>query len=166
MVWTAHPVYMVVALVAASLGLGLLTLGAGAQFVGLVVVLVYVGAVNVLFLFVIMMINLRIQLLPLVVEQSPWAWAGVAAAVAASVGAPHGGSPLGYSPHGGAPLAELGGFMFGTHHVVANLGVAGVLFVAMVGAICLTMVAAENYRTQSLFAQTTRPAAVFALHPE
>lgn len=168
MVWTAHPVYMVVSLVAVSLGLGALVVGSGAQFVGLVVVLVYVGAVNVLFLFVIMMINLRVQLFPLVVEQSVYSFVGVAtttAAAAALVGPSVGtlGVPTpGYHPAGATGLAELGGYMFGTHHVLANLIVSGVLFVAMVGAICLTMVATENYRTQSFFAQTTRPAAVFA----
>lgn len=162
MVWTAHPVYMVVSLVVVSLGLGALTIGVGAQFVGLVVVLVYVGAVNVLFLFVIMMINLRVQLFPLVVEQSAYSFVGVGLATAVAVGPVPPRVGAGYTPTGGAGLAELGGYMFGTHHVLANLVVSGVLFVAMVGAICLTMVATENYRTQSFFAQTTRPAAVFA----
>ena len=169
MVWTAHPVYMVVSLVAASLGVGMLAIGVGAQFVGLVVVLVYVGAVNVLFLFVIMMINLRVQLLPVMVEQSAYSVVGVAAAALTTLDwpvtpfNPHPGS-VASSPAGGPALAELGGYMFGTGHVLANLVVSGVLFVAMIGAICLTMVATENYRTQSFFAQTTRPAAVFAFH--
>lgn len=163
MVWTPHPVYMVVALVLISLGLGGLTVGAGAQFLGLVVVLVYVGAVNVLFLFVIMMINLRVQTTPFRVEHAGYAAALVGAGLALEW-APPGWTTCGVThPHGGASLPELGGFLFGTSRVVGDLVVGLVLFVAMVSAICLTMVYTENYRTQSPHVQGTRPYAVFAL---
>ena len=166
MIWTAHPVYMVISLVLVSLGLGMLSIGSGSQFIGLVVVLVYVGAVNVLFLFVIMMINLRVQLLPFIVEQSLYSF--VLIGLFLLVGAYNEQNlsffftdiifPLG----NGSSLSQLGGYMFGTGYVLANIVVSGVLFVAMISAICLTMVVTENYRTQSFFAQTTRPAAVFA----
>lgn len=167
MVWTAHPVYMVVSLVLVSLGLGMLAIGSGSQFIGLVVVLVYVGAVNVLFLFVIMMINLRVQLLPFVVEQSIYSiiilWGVGSLKTSINSTSLHWialDRSLPVSAR--SSLAELGGYMFGTTHVLANVIVSGVLFVAMISAICLTMVVTENYRSQSFFAQTTRPAAVFA----
>ena len=162
MVWTPHPVYMVVALVGASLGLGCLALAQGAQFVGLVVVLVYVGAVNVLFLFVIMMVNLRVQLTPFVLEHAGYAVGGVTLALLAwpTRDATPGGWP---TPPGGFPTGELGGFLWGTTRVWGNLVVGTTLLAAMVGAICLTLVGLENYRTQSLYAQTGRAGAVYGL---
>ena len=160
MVLTPHPVYMVVSLVGVSLGLGSLALAQGAQFLGLVVVLVYVGAVNVLFLFVIMMINLRVQLTPFILEHawySPPLVGGLLTGWSTRVDHPIG------LPLWGRPTGELGGFFWGTPRVWGNLVVGLTLLTAMVGAICLTLVGLENYRTQSLYAQTGRSGAVFGL---
>ena len=143
MVWTAHPVYMVVSLVLVSLGLGALTVGVGAQFVGLVVVLVYVGAVNVLFLFVIMMINLRIQRVTYLVEHSWWAALAVGAVLVTHLGGTEVTLPEGYHPGSPSRLATLGGYMFSTGAVLPDLVVGLALLVAMLAAICLTMVSGE-----------------------
>jgi hypothetical protein len=43
------------------------------------------------------------------------------------------------------------------------LTVGLVLFVAMVSAICLSLVTGENYRTQEFYSQIRKPNAVFVL---
>ena len=162
MVWTAHPVYMVVSLVLVASGIGALTVAGGAPFVGLVVVLVYVGAVNVLFLFVIMMINFRSGGVAYRVEH---AWYGIAlVGGVAGWSTPGGGWTTPTVPPGGAPrLTGLGDYLFATGNVVPGVMIGGALFVAMTAAICLTMVSGENYRTQSFFVQTARSGALWGV---
>jgi hypothetical protein len=45
--------------------------------------------------------------------------------------------------------------------VVVTTVAAGVLFVAMVAAICLSLVSAENYRTQEFYTQIRRNNSLF-----
>ena len=54
-----NPLYCVLSLVAAFLGLAGLYLSLGAEFIAVVQVVVYAGAIMVLFLFVVMLLDLR-----------------------------------------------------------------------------------------------------------
>ncbi|MEE9241077.1 MAG: NADH-quinone oxidoreductase subunit J, partial [bacterium] len=53
-----NPLYSVLSLIAAFLGLASLYLSLGAEFIAVVQVIVYAGAIMVLFLFVVMLLNL------------------------------------------------------------------------------------------------------------
>lgn len=60
-------------------------------------------------------------------------------------------------------MVTLGWHLYGTERVVGVLTVGLVLFVAMVSAICLSLVTGENYRTQEFYSQIRKPNAVFVL---
>jgi len=60
-------------------------------------------------------------------------------------------------------LNTLGFLLYGTERAYGVFLVGGVLFVAMVAAICLSLVSGENYRTQEFYTQIRRPNGVFNL---
>lgn len=164
--WSTNPVHAVLSLVALGLGFSALLLGEALEFAALIVVLVYVGAVTVLFVFVVMMVNLRATPASYVTAESYTVWA-VLAGVAFSGGHP-GRHPAAAASAEvqlcwGSNLGTLGWHLYGTERVVGVMTVGLVLFVAMVSAICLSLVTGENYRTQEFYSQIRKPNAVFVL---
>jgi len=161
-----NPVHGVLTLVVVGLSFAGVLLGEALEFPALIVVLVYVGAVTVLFIFVVMMVNLRGSPTSYVTAESTLLWVLLAGALAATTVVPTGGELL---PVRGVPLeqtsnlAQLGFLLYGTERVYGVFLVGGVLFVAMVAAICLSLVGGENYRTQEFYTQIRRPNAVFTL---
>jgi len=162
--WSANPVHGVLSLVVLGLSFAGVLLGEALEFTAVVVVLVYVGAVTVLFVFVVMMVNLRATPASYVTAESWVVWVALAGAATLSVSsAPPGTPPVGIHLHGEANLATLGWLLYGTERVVSVLTVGLVLFVAMVSAICLSLVQGETYRTQEFYSQIRKPNAVFVL---
>lgn len=165
----ANPVHGVLTLVVVGLSFAGVLLGEALEFPALIVVLVYVGAVTVLFIFVVMMVNLRGSPTSYVTAESTLLWGLLAGtlAVATSSVVTDGGSlvpSVGASPlEQASNLAQLGFLLYGTERVYGVFLVGGVLFVAMVAAICLSLVGGENYRTQEFYTQIRRPNAVFTL---
>lgn len=163
-----NPVHGVLTLVVVGLSFAGVLLGEALEFPALIVVLVYVGAVTVLFIFVVMMVNLRGSPTSYVTAESTLLWGLLAGTlVAATSASTAGGEQL--LPVTGIPLeqtsnlAQLGFLLYGTERVYGVFLVGGVLFVAMVAAICLSLVGGENYRTQEFYTQIRRPNAVFTL---
>jgi len=161
--WGSNPVHGVLTLVVVGLGFASLLLGEGLEFSALIVVLVYVGAVTVLFIFVVMMVNLRSTPSSYVTAESYLLWGVLAVAAATLPGTSPVGTPVGTPGEGYTNLNTLGFLLYGTERVYGVFLVGGVLFVAMVAAICLSLVSGENYRTQEFYTQIRRPNGVFNL---
>lgn len=157
--WSSNPVHGVLTLVGVGLGFagGLLT--HGMQFTAFIVVLVYVGAVTILFIFVVMMVNLRATLHAYTLVEAPVVWLVLAGWIATPVVGPTRMTP----PVGDHPdnLTAVGTLLYTSDLVVVTTVAAGVLFVAMVAAICLSLVSAENYRTQEFYTQIRRNNSLF-----
>lgn len=163
-VWSTNPVHGVLSLVALGLGFAAVLLGRGLEFPALIVVVVYVGAVTVLFVFVVMMVNLRATPASYVTAESVGLWAVAAAAAAAGSSTSAAGFyPTGLVLHRGSNLETLGWHLYGTERLFGVLTVGLILFVAMISAICLSLVTGENYRTQEFYSQIRKPNAVFVL---
>ena len=164
--WSANPVHGVLSLVVVGLALAGTLLGGGLEFPALLIVLVYVGAVTVLFIFVVIMVNLRATPVSYLTAEAPGVWlvlVGITlgGVLTAAAGEP---TPVDYFfPHleGHLNLETLGFTLYGTERVYFVFVVGLVLFVAMVAAICLSLVGAENYRTQEVYSQIRRSNGVF-----
>ena len=162
--WGANPVHGVLSLVVVGLALAGGLLRGGLEFPALLVVLVYVGAVTVLFVFVVMMVNLRGSPASYVTPEG----VALVAALGGTLWVVHPADPAGPAPAGlpagrAANLTALGGLLYGSERAWGVALVGGVLFVAMVAAICLSLAADENYRSQEFYTQIRRPNAVFVL---
>lgn len=159
--WSSNPVHGVLTLVGVGLGAagGLLT--HGMEFTAFVVVLVYVGAVTILFIFVVMMVNLRATLYAYTLVEAPVVWVVLAGWLTPVVGATRVVSPRDHPDS----LTAMGTLLWGSDLVVVTTVAAGVLFVAMVAAICLSLVTAENYRTQEFYTQIRRNNSLFGFTP-
>ncbi len=167
MVITArNPVHSVLFLILAFFNAAGLFVMLGAEFVGLILVIVYVGAVAVLFLFVVMMLDVSfadlrkgaMQYVPigfligavllseLVVLYGAWNFApGVSDNLA---------TPL-LAFEGSDNSHSLGQVLYTQYFLAFQL--AGlVLFVAMIGAIVLTLRKRPGVRKQSIVAQQNR----------
>lgn len=164
MVITArNPVHSVLFLILAFFNSAGLFVLLGAEFVGMIMVIVYVGAVAVLFLFVVMMLDISfadlrkgamqyvpvglfigaVLLAELVLVYGAWSFApGVKENLAAPV--------LRFE---GATNAESLGMVLYTDYVLAFQLAGLVLFVAMIGAIVLTLRKRPGIRKQSVAAQ-------------
>ena len=161
--WGSNPVHGVLTLVVVGLGFASLLLGEGLEFSALIVVLVYVGAVTVLFIFVVMMVNLRSTPSSYVTAEGYLLWVALAAVTLILPGGVRNLTPVGTPVGGYHNLNTLGFLLYGTERTYGVFLVGGVLFVAMVAAICLSLVAGENYRTQEYYTQIRRPNGVFNL---
>lgn len=162
--WSTNPVHGVLSLVALGLGFSAVLLGQGLEFPALIVVLVYVGAVTVLFVFVVMMVNLRATPASYVTAESHVVWFALAGVILVGSGGSHDWYfSNGIHLHRGSNLETLGWYLYGTERIFGVLTVGLVLFVAMVSAICLSLVTGENYRTQEFYSQIRKPNAVFVL---
>jgi NADH-quinone oxidoreductase subunit J len=165
-IWSANPVHGVLTLVVAGLALAGLLLKEALEFPALLIVLVYVGAVTVLFIFVVMMVNLRATPVSYLTAESYMVWGLLSFTLLGE----HWSSNLvipvtQVTPHLEAHLnlSSLGFVLYGTERVYAVFLVGLVLFVAMIAAICLSLVGGENYRTQEFYSQIRRSNAVFTL---
>jgi len=148
----SNPIYSILTLISSSLVLGLLLLSYGLQFVSFLIVLIYIGAVSVLFLFVVMMINFRLTVGQLPVTETFVFW-GLTAVNLASLFT--GDYQVVSYPRGELTNFEsLGSMLYQTSEIYLLAVVGLILFVAMIGAISLTYIASENYRTQHVPTQT------------
>lgn len=166
--WSANPVHGVLSLVVVGLALAGTLLGQGLEFPALLIVLVYVGAVTVLFIFVVMMVNLRATPVSYLTAEAPGVWLLLGAILVASTGVTlttAAAQELGGLPQleGYLNLETLGFHLYGTERVYFVFVVGLVLFVAMVAAICLSLVGGENYRTQEFYSQIRRSNSIFNL---
>lgn len=136
----------------------------GAEFLAMLLVVVYVGAVAVLFLFVVMMLDVDfvelkqgfLDYLPVgaIVGLALFAELGMVAA--ASLGAR--GAPIALAPEGESAVtnAEAIGRVLYTDYLLVFQLAGLVLFVAMIGAIVLTLRHRPGVKKQDIHAQVNR----------
>jgi len=165
-VFARNPVHSVLWLILAFFSSAGLFVLMGAEFVAMLMVIVYVGAVAVLFLFVVMMLDVDFaelkdglaQYMPvglligvvLLVELGlvfgHWVFAGAAPEMRAAV------SP---APEDVQNTAALGQLIY-TRYIYLFQTAGVILFVAMVGAIVLTLRHRPNIKRQDIVAQIHR----------
>ena len=161
-----NPVHSVLFLILAFFNSAGLFILLGAEFVAMIMVIVYVGAVAVLFLFVVMMLDISfadlrkgaMQFVPiglaigavllseLVIAYGAWSYADSAMD---NRGAP-------FMRFEGATNAESLGQILYTDYVLAFQVAGLILFVAMVGAIVLTLRTRPGVRRQNVGEQHAR----------
>ena len=159
-----NPVHSVLFLILCFVNAAGLFMLAGAEFLALILIVVYVGAVAVLFLFVTMMLDVDFASL----RQGMLQYAPVGVVIGVIlllelllVGGSYVVSPQvtasSVVPINGAidNTRALGQVLY-TRYVFLFQGAAGVLLVAMVGAIVLTLQHKPNVKRQSIAAQVGR----------
>ncbi|KAA5604764.1 NADH-quinone oxidoreductase subunit J [Roseospira marina] len=166
-VTSRNPVHSVLWLILAFFnGAGLFVL-MGAEFVAMLVVVVYVGAVAVLFLFVVMMLDINF----LSLREGLLRYLPIGAAIAIVLTAEVVALFLDWSiaPDAmtlrAAPTPDIAqvtntkalGDLIYTHYVFLFQVAGLILFVAMIGAIVLTLRVNPNVRRQTIGAQVSRP---------
>jgi NADH-quinone oxidoreductase subunit J len=159
-----NPVHSVLFLILAFVNSAGLFMLAGAEFLALILIVVYVGAVAVLFLFVTMMLDVDFASLREGMLQ--YAPVGVVVGIILLLELLLvGGSfvlPAGVNASGAVPMdaaldntRQLGQLLY-TRYVFLFQGAAGILLVAMIGAIVLTLRHKPNVKRQDVFKQTGR----------
>lgn len=159
-----NPVHSVLFLILAFVNSAGLFMLAGAEFLALILIVVYVGAVAVLFLFVTMMLDVDFASLRQGMLQ--YAPVGVVVGVilllelllvAGSFVLPVDGGAAAAVPMDAAidNTRAIGQLLY-TRYVFLFQGAAGVLLVAMIGAIVLTLRHKSNVKRQDVFRQTGR----------
>jgi NADH-quinone oxidoreductase subunit J len=159
-----NPVHSVLFLILAFVNSAGLFMLAGAEFLALILIVVYVGAVAVLFLFVTMMLDVDFASLRQGMLQ--YAPVGVVVGVilflelllvAGSFVLPVDGGAVAAVPMDAAVdnTRAIGQLLY-TRYVFLFQGAAGVLLVAMIGAIVLTLRHKSNVKRQDVFRQTGR----------
>jgi NADH-quinone oxidoreductase subunit J len=167
MVVTArNPVHSVLFLILAFFNAAGLFVLMGAEFLAMILVIVYVGAVAVLFLFVVMMLDIDfVQLRQGFVKYLPvggligvvllvelflvvGGWVALPASTAAIV------EPV--ARHSGLTNTAMLGQLIYTKYVYLFQTAGVILFVAMIGAIVLTLRSREGVRRQSVKRQLRR----------
>jgi NADH-quinone oxidoreductase subunit J len=136
----------------------------GAEFLAMLLIVVYVGAVAVLFLFVVMMLDVDfvelkqgfLQYMPIggLIAIALLAELGLVASAAMSTPA----APIALAPEGDAGVtnAEAIGQVLYTDYLLAFQLAGLVLFVAMIGAIVLTLRRRPGVKKQDIAAQVGR----------
>ncbi|MCQ8782665.1 NADH-quinone oxidoreductase subunit J [Mangrovibrevibacter kandeliae] len=165
-VFSRNPVHSVLFLIltfVSAAGLFLLT---GAEFLALILIVVYVGAVAILFLFVVMMLDLDTTGLRQRAQQ--YAPIGAIIGVVLLAELIIGVTGTYYQPHLATatalptpPLAAMSniqalGAVLYTRYILFFQLAGLVLFVAMIGAIVLTLRHKENVKRQSIARQVAR----------
>ncbi|WP_152047913.1 NADH-quinone oxidoreductase subunit J [Aureimonas psammosilenae] len=167
-----HSVLFLILTFVAAAGLFLLT---GAEFLALILIVVYVGAVAVLFLFVVMMLDVDFKALkrgalsyaPIGAIIGLVLFAELVIAVSGSYYAP---TPAIATALPMPSLAETTnieaiGHVLYTRYILFFQLAALILFVAMIGAIVLTLRHTARLRRQSIPAQVARnPATAIEIH--
>ncbi|MES1196993.1 MAG: NADH-quinone oxidoreductase subunit J [Pseudomonadota bacterium] len=136
----------------------------GAEFLAMLLVVVYVGAVAVLFLFVVMMLDVDfVELKQGLLNYAPIGFiVGLALfaeiALVGSAAQSAGGAPIALSPEGPSPVtnAEAIGRVLYTDYLLIFQLSGLILFVAMIGAIVLTLRHRPGVRRQDVGAQVGR----------
>ena len=159
-----NPVHSVLFLILTFVNAAGLFMIAGAEFLALILIVVYVGAVAVLFLFVTMMLDVDFASL----RQGMLQYAPVGMVVGIILLLELllvGGSfilPVGSGASAMVPIdagisntRAIGQLLY-TRYVFLFQGAAGVLLVAMIGAIVLTLRHKPNVKRQDVFRQTGR----------
>jgi NADH-quinone oxidoreductase subunit J len=159
-----NPVHSVLFLILCFVNAAGLFMIAGAEFLALILIVVYVGAVAVLFLFVTMMLDVDFASL----RQGMLQYAPVGVVIGLIllvelllVGGSYVASPTTNAvaampiDHAVDNTRALGQVLY-TRYVFLFEGAAGVLLVAMVGAIVLTLQHKPNVKRQSVAHQTSR----------
>ena len=170
MVITArNPVHSVLFLILAFFNSAGLFILLGAEFVGMIMVIVYVGAVAVLFLFVVMMLDMSfadlrkgaMQYVPVGLLTGAALLAELALIYGAWRFAPDAAANLAVPADrfGDATNAHSLGMVLYSDYVLAFQLAGLVLFVAMVGAIVLTLRQRPGVRRQAVAAQQRTRAA-------
>jgi NADH-quinone oxidoreductase subunit J len=159
-----NPVHSVLFLILAFVNSAGLFMLAGAEFLALILIVVYVGAVAVLFLFVTMMLDVDFASLRTGMLQ--YAPVGVVVGVilllelllvGGSFVLPTGVEASAMVPiEAGVQNTQAIGQLLYTRYVFLFQGAAGVLLVAMIGAIVLTLRHKSNVKRQDVFKQTGR----------
>ena len=136
----------------------------GAEFLAMLLVVVYVGAVAVLFLFVVMMLDVDfvelkqgfLDYLPVGALVGLALFAELGMVAAASMNAR--GAPIALAPQGESSVtnAEAIGRVLYTDYLLVFQLAGLVLFVAMIGAIVLTLRHRPGVRKQDIHAQVNR----------
>jgi NADH-quinone oxidoreductase subunit J len=161
-----NPVYSVLWLILAFFNSAALFLLIGAEFIAMILVIVYVGAVAVLFLFVVMMLDINIaRIREGFLKYFPiGAVIGVVlfAEIMFALGVFGGGSPTILALNkAGAQMGAIDntralGRVLYTQYFYLFQGAGAVLFVAMIGAIVLTLRSRPGVRRQRLSNQLYR----------
>src|SRR5688572_27197513 len=136
----------------------------GAEFLAMLLVVVYVGAVAVLFLFVVMMLDVDfVELKQGFLKYLPFGGLVAIAlfaelALVASAAGAAGGAPIALSPAGAAPItnAEAIGRVLYTDYLLLFQMSGLILFLAMIGAIVLTLRHRPGVKKQDIAAQVGR----------
>ncbi len=159
-----NPVHSVLFLILTFFNAAGLFVLLGAEFLAMLLVVVYVGAVAVLFLFVVMMLDVDFAEL----KQGFLSYAPVGALVAialvgeiglvASASVSAGGAPIALAPETPSTItnAEAIGRVLYTDYLLVFQMSGLVLFVAMIGAIVLTLRHRVGVRKQDIHAQVGR----------
>jgi NADH-quinone oxidoreductase subunit J len=136
----------------------------GAEFLAMLLVVVYVGAVAVLFLFVVMMLDVDfvelkqgfLEYLPVGALVGLALFAELGMVAAASMNAR--GAPIALAPQGESTVtnAEAIGRVLYTEYLLVFQLAGLVLFVAMIGAIVLTLRHRPGVKKQDIHAQVNR----------
>ncbi|EAU40386.1 NADH dehydrogenase subunit J [Fulvimarina pelagi HTCC2506] len=161
-----NPVHSVLFLILTFVAAAGLFLLAGAEFLALILIVVYVGAVAILFLFVVMMLDLDVgQLKSRAIQYAPFG-AIIAVLLLAELIIAGSGTiadpvlasqtALPMAEAGGASNIEALGNVLYTRYILFFQLAGLILFVAMIGAIVLTLRHKEKVRRQSIPDQVAR----------
>ncbi|MEM8785130.1 MAG: NADH-quinone oxidoreductase subunit J [Pseudomonadota bacterium] len=163
-----NPVHSVLFLILAFFSAAALFVMMGAEFLGMILVVVYVGAVAVLFLFVVMMLDVDfvalrqgfLQYLPIGAVIGLVVLAELIL-IAATVFGPKADGPAGeaklpFPDEPGLSNTEALGRVLYTDYIYYFQAAGLVLFVAMIGAIVLTLRHSESVRRQDVARQVGR----------
>ena len=159
-----NPVHSVLFLILAFVNASGLFMLMGAEFLAMILVVVYVGAVAVLFLFVVMMLDVDfVELKQGFLKYLPFGGLVAIAlfaelALVASAAGAAGGAPIALSPAGAAPItnAEAIGRVLYTDYLLLFQMSGLILFLAMIGAIVLTLRHRPGVKKQDIAAQVGR----------
>ncbi len=159
-----NPVHSVLFLILAFFNAAGLFVLLGAEFLAMLLVVVYVGAVAVLFLFVVMMLDVDfaelkqgfLSYLPvgILVAVALFLELGLVASAAMSAN----GAPIALTPAqpGDVTNAEAIGHVLYTDYILVFQMAGLILFVAMIGAIVLTLRHRPGVKKQNIAAQVGR----------
>lgn len=162
--WGVNPIYSILTLITSALTMGVYLLQGGLEFIPFLIVLIYVGAVAVLFLFVVMMVNFKTTPTLFYLPECFFFWLVTALNLIQAVPNQVVAHPRGdFTPLAGGNFTTLGSSLYTTPSAVV-VGLVGlILFVAMVGAISLTYISGETYRSQNIPTQTRRGSSLYRL---
>jgi NADH-quinone oxidoreductase subunit J len=159
-----NPVHSVLFLILTFVNAAGIFMLAGAEFLALILIVVYVGAVMVLFLFVTMMLDVdfaslrqgMLQYAPMGIVVGVILLLELVLVAGSFVLAPEVTANAVVPIAAGVPNIQALGEVIYTRYVFLFEAAGGVLLVAMMGAIVLTLQHKKNVRRQDIFKQSNR----------